>query len=97
MTVFQVSELFDWLVEVHGVVSRVYLIADRDALRTRYLLSTKSESGDSALDLLAERRPAEAYLAALDALSPRRVGPMMQSIWPARVGEATVDLAEDPV
>ena len=93
----RVGDLFDRLVEVHEVVRRVHLIADRDASRTSHLLSTQSESGGIAKDLLAERRPAEAYLAALDAQRPRRVGPMMQSIWPARAGDATVDLAEDPV
>ena len=73
------------------------MIADRDVSRTSHLLSTQSESGGVAKDLLAERRPSEAYLAELDAQRPRRVGPMMQSIWPARAGDATVDLAEDPV
>lgn len=91
------GDLFDRLVEVHEVVRRVHLVADRDTSRTSHLLDTLSESGDSARDLLAQRRPAEAYLAALDAQRPRRVGPMMQSIWPARAGDATVDLAEDPV
>ena len=91
------GDLFDRLVEVHEVVERVHLVADRDASRTSHLLSTTPESSDSARELLAERRPAEAYLAALDVLSPRRVGPMMQGIWPARAGEATVDLADDSV
>ncbi len=93
----QVGDLFDRLIEAHEVVRRVYLIADRDPSRTSRLLSTPPESGNNASDLLAQRRPAEAYLAALDAQRPRRVGPMMQSIWPARAGDATVDLAEDPV
>ena len=93
----RVGDLFDRLVEAHEVVRRVHQIADRDSSRTGHLLSTPSESGDSAMSLLARRRPAEAYLSALDALRPRRVGPMMQSIWPARAGEATVDPAEDPV
>ena len=93
----RVGDLFDRLVEVHEVVRRVHVIANRDTSRTSHLLSTPSESGEIAKDLLAERRPAEAYLAALDAQRPRRAGPMMQSIWPARMGDATVDLAEDPV
>ena len=93
----RVGDLFDRLVEVHEVIRRVHLIADCDASRTSHLVSTPSESGTSAVNLLAQRRPAEAYLAALDAQRPRRVGPMMQSIWPARAGDATVDLAEDPV
>ncbi len=72
------------------------MIADSDASRTSHLLSATSESGYSARDLLARRRPAEAYLAALDAQCPRRVGPMMQGVWRASTGDATVDLAEDP-
>ena len=93
----RVGDLFDRLVEAHEVVRRVHLIAARDPSRTRHLLRTPSASGVSAETLLARRQPAEAYLAALDAQRPRRVGPMMQSIWPARAGDATVDLAEDPV
>ena len=93
----RVGDLFDRLVEAHEVVRRVHLIADRDPSRTSHLLSTPSESGNSASSLLAQRRPAEAYLAALDAQRPRRVERMMQSVWPARAGDATVDLAEDPV
>lgn len=93
----RVGDLFDRLVEAHEVVRRVYMIADRDPSTTSHLLSTPSESGDSASSLLAQRRPAEAYLAALDAQRPRRVEPMMPSIWPARAGDATVDLTEDPV
>lgn len=93
----RVGDLFDRLVEAHEVVRRVYLITDRDPSRTSHLLSTPPESGSSASSLLARRRPAEAYLAALDAQRPRRVEPMMRSIWPARAGDATVDLAEDPV
>lgn len=93
----RVGDLFDRLVEAHEVVRRVHLIADRDPSRTRYLLSAPSASGASAETLLAGRQPADAYLAALDAERPRRVGLMMQSIWPARAGDATIDLAEDPV
>lgn len=93
----QVGDLMDRLVEVHEVVRRVHLIADGDVSRTRHLLTTSSESDEIAMELLSDRRPAEAYLAALDALRPRRSGLMMQSVWPARAGEATVDLAEGSV
>ena len=93
----RVGDLFDRLVEAHEVVRRVHLIAARDPSRTSHLLHTPSASGISAEALLARRQPAEAYLAALDAQRPRRVGPLMQSIWPASAGDATIDLAEDPV
>lgn len=72
-------------------------MAEGDTPRTMRLLVAPSVSGEIAEELLSQRQPARAYLAALDVLRPGRVGPMMQSVWPARVGEATVDLAEDPV
>lgn len=93
----RVGDLFDRLSEAHEVVRRVSLIADRDPSATSHLLRTPSASGSSAETLLAKRQPAEAYLAALDAQRPRRFEPMMQSIWPTRTGDATIDLAEDPV
>lgn len=93
----RVSDLFDRLVEAYEVVRRVYLIADRDPSRTSHLLSASAESGHSASSLLAQRRPAEAYLAAMDAQRPRRVERMMQSIWQARAGAATIDLVEEPM
>lgn len=93
----RVGDLFARLIEAHEVVQRVYLIADKDAPRARRLLSATSKSGYSVRDLLAQRQPAAAYLAALDASGPLPVGPMMQSIWPSSAGNATVDLAEDPM
>lgn len=93
----RIGDLFDRLVEAHEIGRRVHLIADRDPSRTSRLLNTPPESGTSASSLLAQRRPAEAYLAALDAQRPHRVERMMQSIWPARAGHATIDRAEDPV
>ena len=93
----RVGDLFERLVEAHEVVRRVRLIADRDPSTTSHLLRTPSASGASAETLLAKRQPAEAYLAALDAQRPPRVQPMMQSIWPTRAGDATIDLSENPV
>ena len=93
----RVGDLFDRLIEAREVVSRVHLIAEGDASRTSHLLTTPSASGQIAKDLLAQRRPAEAYLVALDVLHPRPPGPMMQSVWPAAAGDATIDLAENPV
>ena len=89
------ADLSDRLVEVHTIVRRVHLIADQDPSRTSDLLSASSANGSNAETLLAQRKPADAYLAVLDAQRPRRVEPMMQSIWPAKPGNATHDLAED--
>ncbi len=87
------GDLFERLLEVHEVVHRVFLVADRDASEVDRLLESPSQSGATATELLTVRKPAEAYLAALDVSRPRRVGPLMQGLWPSKVGEATADPA----
>jgi hypothetical protein len=91
----RVGDLFERLVELHGVVQRIFLVANRDASEVDRLLVTPSAAGPTAADLLADRRPAEAYLAALEVNRPRRTGPMMRGIWPTQAGRATVDLADE--
>lgn len=89
------KDLFDRLVETHDVVERVFLIADRDVKETDRLLTTSP--GDplpSALDLLEARQPAEAYVAAMEVLRPRRQTTMMRGLWPARAGESSTALSE---
>lgn len=88
----KIADLFDRLSEVYEVTRRLFLIADRDTARVERLMTTPSGTGATAIDLLSERRPAEAYLAALEVDYPHRDRQMMQSHWPARAGEATVDL-----
>jgi hypothetical protein len=89
------KDLYDRLVEVNDVVSRIHLVAQRDTVETNRLLSTTPESGSDAATLLSERRPVEAYLAALDVLRPPRQTGMMTSEWPAPAGEATSALNDD--
>ena len=89
-----IDGLFGRLCDVHAVAQRLFLIADRDTSQVDRLLMTKLEAGYSAMDLLLERRTAEAYLAVLAVRRPHRVAGMMQGIWPAKPGEATVDLAD---
>jgi transcriptional regulator with XRE-family HTH domain len=90
-------DLFDRLVEVHSVVERIFLVAHRDESETDRLLSTAPGDGLApAIVLIEERRPAEAYLAAMDVHRPRRQSAMMSGIWPAKAGEATTAL-EDAV
>lgn len=79
---------------MYEIVRRLFLIADQDISQLNRLLTTKLQSGRSALDLVSEGRTAEAYLAALEVHRPHRVDGIMQGIWPARPGEATVDLAD---
>ena len=93
----RVDDLFERLYEVHEVVQRLFLIADRDTSRVDDLLTSKPESGFTAVELLSDRRPSEAYLAALEVNRPRRAGTMMRSRWPAMPGEATVAMDEASV
>jgi hypothetical protein len=76
--------------EVHDVVERVHLLAERDADATSHLLATAPSQGQSAVDALRARRPETAYLAAIDALRPRPTG-MLTGSRPRRSG-ATVAL-----
>ena len=89
------EDLLERLSEVHAVVQRVFLIANRDTSRVDDLMTSTPQSGPSAIDLLLERRPDEAYLAALHVNRPRRAGAMMRGRWPAVPGEATVAMDED--
>ena len=91
------GDLFNRVVEVHGVVERVALLVNNEAAEVDRLLSAASGTGPSAHELLGDRKPAEAYLAALDERQPRRVGQMMNGVWPAVAGQATVDLAASDV
>jgi len=87
------GDMFDRIVEVHGVVERLFLLTNNEAAEVDRLLDTVSGSSPSAIELLGDRRPAEAYLAALDVSQPRRAGQMMKGAWPTTAGQATVDLA----
>jgi transcriptional regulator with XRE-family HTH domain len=89
----RVGDMFERIVEVHGVVERLFLLANQEAAEVDRLLEAAYETGPPAIELLGDRRPAEAYLAALDVSRPRRVGQMMKGVWPASAGQATVDLA----
>lgn len=82
------------LEEAYAVVLRVHLLADRDADRTARLLETAPRVGaSSATQLLKDRDPANAYLAALDALNPPVEG-MLVGIRPPNHDGATVALHE---
>jgi transcriptional regulator with XRE-family HTH domain len=64
------------LVEVHDLIERVYLLAERDLGRTAAILATAPGTGRrSAVDEIRETGdPGRAYLAALDAIRPRPTG-----------------------
>ena len=89
------GDLFQRLNEVYDVIKRINLIAGNDETVVDHLLSTPDAAGVTPIALLSERRPADAYLAALEVNSPRRRESMMQTVWPAKTGEATIDLADE--
>jgi hypothetical protein len=94
-TVVRVHDLSARLTEVHQLVQRVFLLAGNSAVETNRLLVTSPEpEQQSAADLLKDRQPDVAYLAALAVLRPPRGAPMMTGIWPSRAGTATTSLEE---
>lgn len=74
--------------EVHDVVERVHLLAERDADTTSRLLANARRRGQSAVDALRAGRPEKAYLAAIDALRPRPAG-ILTGSRPRRSGATT--------
>lgn len=88
------GEVLARLVEVDAVVSRVFLLTGEDAAETRRLLEhTAHDGGKSPIDLLSERQPSAAYLAAIDAIRPAERSPLMSGFWASRAGEGTHDLS----
>jgi len=64
------------LVEAHDLIERVFVLVNRDPERTATILATAPGPGrHSAVEELRETGdPGRAYLAALDAIRPRRTG-----------------------
>jgi hypothetical protein len=60
--------------DVHDVVKRIYLLADRDSAATVRLLETRSGGTDAPVDALQRGDLARAYLRAIDAVRPRETG-----------------------
>jgi transcriptional regulator with XRE-family HTH domain len=83
------GDLRQRLVEAHDLVERVYLLVDRDHERTATVLATAATGRRSAVEeLLATGDPGRAYLAALDAIQPRRTG-LLVGDRPRRDGPTT--------
>ena len=61
------------LVDTHGVVERIYLLAGRNPDAMARLLET-GPPGRTAIDELHGDEPARAYLAAIEVLQPRTTG-----------------------
>ncbi len=62
------------LADAHEVVERIFVLANRDAERVAAILDSAPPGKRSAVEDLRAGEPARAYLAALDALRPRRPG-----------------------
>jgi transcriptional regulator with XRE-family HTH domain len=92
----RVGDLYHRLLEVHDVIERIFLVAGGSIQEADRLLSTApDEESASAVELLKNRQPSAAYLAALGVLHPRRRTGMMQGRWPAEVGDATTAIPDD--
>jgi len=85
----------DRLEGVHEVVQRIHVLAGRERDETDRLLSTQPDGRPSAFDLLSESKAADAYLAALDVIRPRRTSGMMSGMWPATPGRADSVAADE--
>jgi len=94
--VTRVEDLVTRLQETHGVIARIFLLADRQQRELQRLLSTRPvEHRLAALALLEERRPADAYRAVLEVLRPQHQGGMIQSVFPAKGSGRTVSLLDE--
>lgn len=75
------------------LVSRLWIVVDGDRTELTRALSEQPTSGrSSSLAVLGSGQLADAYLAALDVLTPPRVDGMMRGRFASRPGEASVPL-----
>ena len=80
---------------VHEVVARVHALTGGSSLATGRVLGELSESGvRRPVDHLSAGDMTAAYLAAIEILRPstRETGELLSAYWPARAGEASVEL-----
>lgn len=68
------GELGTRLQQAHDVISRTYVIAGSDPVRTSQFLETRGPSGRSAVEYMREGEPSLAYLAIIDVATPRPEG-----------------------
>jgi transcriptional regulator with XRE-family HTH domain len=93
-SVTRVRDITTRLADIHRVVERVFLLANRDAATTDRLLSTKpSRLQSSAAELLQVGDSAGAYLAALRVFNPpSSTDDLIVGTWPTTPGLATASL-----
>lgn len=80
--------LLERLRDMHGVVSRIFLVASKDP-RATVMALTSGNGGRCALEYLAQGEPEKAYLAALDALRPRPTDDYLVGTSPSEPGRGT--------
>lgn len=88
------SGLLPRLIDVHEVVARVSLLSHGDPVATDRALSTPIHGERRGLDYLSEGDRANAFLAAVDVIHPRREGPIVGD-FPARAGSSTAALFDE--
>lgn len=83
------------LYDLHDLIARIRVLVDQDAQRTSAALQAPDSHGRTALYYIAERDPARAYLAALDAARPRQRGSgLLVGSRPATPGSASSPLTD---
>ena len=83
------------LADAYTVVSRIFLLAGRDASRTAAALDTLTTDDMTAIDLLSNGQVTRAYLAATRALRPPRIGEMITGAYPLDPRTATVAVLDE--
>jgi len=81
------------LLRAHDLAERVFLLTGRDQLATQELFEQQRQ-GISAFSLLADDKPADAYLAITEAIHPPRSG-LVVGRRPAEAGNATTPLYDE--
>lgn len=89
------GDLYERIAETFEVVDRIFLVAGRNPAETDRLLSSETVDGLSAAELLQDRDPSGAYLAALDVHRPARRTGFMRGFRPAEAGSATSEVTID--
>lgn len=81
---------------LYELAARLYMVVGEDPNELdRVMRAQPSPDRASPFALLGSGDPADAYLAALDVITPPRTGGMMRGRYPARPGEATVALDDE--
>ena len=81
--------------DAFAVVSRIYLLADRNPDRTAYALTTPGPGGETATKRLMDGERAKAYVLAMRVLRPVQSEAMMVGSHPIDVRRASVAVLDE--